>query len=84
MPLRPGDRLLICSDGLCDLVDDRLIGDLTAAGEPHQVGQRLIDAALAAGGFDNISVGVFIVDRARSQRSAARATRPIRLPEQAR
>lgn len=84
MPLRPGDRLLICSDGLCDLVDDRLIRDLTATGEPHQVGQRLIDAALAAGGYDNISVGVFIVDRARSQRSTAGTTRPIRLPEQSR
>ena len=83
MPLRPGDRVVICSDGLCDLVDDDVIRDLAADGESHQVGQRLIDAALAAGGHDNVSVGVFVVDRARSQRSSVGSTRPIRLPEQA-
>jgi Serine/threonine protein phosphatase len=83
MPLRPGDRLVVCSDGLCDLVDDAHIRDLVADGEPLDASQRLIDAALQAGGHDNISVGVFVVGEARAQNARVGTTRPIRLPEQA-
>lgn len=83
MPLHPGDRLVVCSDGLCDLVDDTAIRDLVAEGEPREAAQRLIDAALDAGGHDNISVGVFIVGRPRVQRASLGTTRPIRLPEKA-
>lgn len=84
MPLRPGDRLVVCSDGLCDLVDDGHIGELIADGEPLDAAQRLIDAALQAGGHDNVSVGVFIVGEPRAQNEWIGTTRPIRLPEQAR
>lgn len=82
--LRPGDRLVICSDGLSDMVDDAVIRDLLTDGEPHDAGQRLIDAALAAGGHDNISVGVFLVEPPRTQGARLRTTRPIRLAEQPR
>lgn len=81
--LRPGDRLVVCSDGLSDMVDDAVIRELLAEGEPHDAGQRLIEAALAAGGHDNISVGVFVVERPRRRRARVGTTRPIRLPEQA-
>ena len=52
---RPGDRLLLCSEGLSDVVDDDAIA-ATLRGAPRaHCAQRLIDLALAAGGRDNIS-----------------------------
>jgi serine/threonine protein phosphatase PrpC len=54
----PDAALLLCSDGLTDLVDsasiNRIVGQL--AGHPHQVVKALIDAANRAGGKDNITV----------------------------
>jgi PPM family protein phosphatase len=55
---RLGDRLLLCSDGLSDMVDEETIA--TALLEPSRdVGaDRLIELALAAGGRDNVSAVV--------------------------
>ncbi len=56
VPVREGDRLLFCSDGLCGLVDD---GDLAATlAEPDLqiVLARLVELAHAAGGIDNITI----------------------------
>lgn len=83
MPLQVDDRLIVCSDGLCDLVEDDTIRDLARAGEPREASQRLIDAALSAGGYDNISVGVFVVCKPRVQSASVGTTRPIKLPERA-
>jgi protein phosphatase len=54
----PGDWLLLCSDGLWDMVDDEdILGELEKAdGEPARATAALIRAANAAGGMDNISV----------------------------
>ena len=54
----PDAALLLCSDGLTDLVDSSSINAIVArsAGRPHQVVQALIDAANAAGGKDNVTV----------------------------
>ena len=55
---REGDRLLLCSDGLSDMVDDdALVAELSAASR-GACAERLIDRALAAGGRDNVSVVV--------------------------
>jgi serine/threonine protein phosphatase PrpC len=54
--LRPGDRLLFCSDGLCGMVDDPEIAALVAHPDLQTAVGELIDAALAAGGIDNITV----------------------------
>ena len=54
--LRPGDRVLFCSDGLCGMVDDDEIAALAAAPELETAVSDLVDAALAAGGIDNITV----------------------------
>ena len=52
-----GDYLLLCTDGLTSFVDDSTIEMILASGddEPTQC-QRLVDAANAAGGPDNITV----------------------------
>jgi serine/threonine protein phosphatase PrpC len=54
----PDSALLICSDGLSDLVTSQaILGTVEAnAGSPKSAVQALIDAANQAGGKDNVSV----------------------------
>ena len=54
--LGPGDRLLLCTDGLTGLVADPTIGDLAMADDPETACDRLVYAALDAGGHDNVTV----------------------------
>ncbi len=57
IPVAGGDRILLCSDGLHGLVPDDQISQLVEAGEtPSEVVQQLIQAALTAGGEDNVTV----------------------------
>jgi serine/threonine protein phosphatase PrpC len=56
LELASGDRLLLCSDGLTDLVDDESIRHvLIDYPQSAQACQRLIDLALEQGGKDNIT-----------------------------
>ncbi len=54
-PFRPGTLLLLCSDGLTDMVSDAKIAEILSA-RPANAATRLVLAALQAGGFDNVSV----------------------------
>ncbi len=55
--MEAGDRLLLCSDGLHDLVDDARIAEIISSEErPDAQCRALVDAALSEGGFDNITV----------------------------
>lgn len=57
LDLQSGDRLLLCTDGLSDMVGDaELCAILTSVRSPKKVCERLIAAAYAAGGVDNITV----------------------------
>ncbi len=56
--LAPGDRLLLCSDGLNGMVPDDTIRDLLGDGAPEEAVWALIEAANRAGGIDNITVAV--------------------------
>lgn len=52
-----GERWLLCTDGLHSEVDDATIAAVLAdAEEPERVALRLVNAALAAGGHDNVTV----------------------------
>jgi protein phosphatase len=52
----PGDRYLLCSDGLTSVVSAEVIrGTLRSGAGPDQTARRLIEAANAAGGPDNIA-----------------------------
>ncbi len=64
VPVIPGDRLLLCSDGLTACLDDQAIADVLAtADEPQGLCSQLIDASLAFGAPDNVSViAVFAVE----------------------
>jgi protein phosphatase len=55
--LQPGDVILLCSDGLCDMLDDEHIAALLRAGTTlESTTCALIDAANQSGGKDNIAV----------------------------
>ena len=55
--LEDGDRLLLCSDGLTDLVDDATITDiLREATLSSDACERLVQRALDSGGRDNVTV----------------------------
>ena len=53
-----GDRLLLASDGLTDLVPDAVIADVLASEEDEDAAATLTQLALSAGGRDNITVVV--------------------------
>jgi protein phosphatase len=55
-PVRAGDRFLLCSDGLYDLVPDSEIHRLLALPSLKAVATSLVSAAKAHGGYDNITV----------------------------
>lgn len=57
LDIREGDRLLICSDGLCGLATDATIASVTTAGLPRaEAIEQLVGIAHAAGGHDNITI----------------------------
>ena len=55
---REGDRLLLCSDGLSDVVGDDEIAAALGDGPAGACAERLVELALAAGARDNVSVVV--------------------------
>lgn len=58
-----GDRLLICSDGLTNMVEDERLAELLSKGTPEEAVWALIEEANRAGGHDNITVVVVDVEQ---------------------
>lgn len=56
-----GDRILLCSDGLTDLVAETRIADVLRLRDPHAAAAVLVHAALQAGGVDNVTCVVLDV-----------------------
>jgi PPM family protein phosphatase len=62
-PVRAGDVLLLCSDGLTSMVpEDRVAEVLVSSDSLKAAAQALIDEANAAGGRDNITVVLFRIE----------------------
>lgn len=58
-----GDRLLLCSDGLTEMVtNEEVAATLGTEAEPEGAARRLLAQALAAGGRDNVTVLVVRFD----------------------
>ncbi len=58
-----GDRLLLCSDGLSTmLTDDRIADTLGRIGDAQRCASQLVNEAIEAGGYDNITVIVVDID----------------------
>ena len=60
--VEPGDRLVLCCDGLTNLVDDQEILDVLGSASLDDAPGRLIDLANERGGDDNITVIVVHVE----------------------
>ncbi|MBS3909951.1 MAG: serine/threonine-protein phosphatase [Actinobacteria bacterium] len=61
--LQPGDIMLLCSDGLTDMLSDETIGEIMVSfgSDINASAEALIDAANRMGGRDNISVVLIMV-----------------------
>jgi serine/threonine protein phosphatase PrpC len=78
LPLHAGDVIVLCSDGLSDLLEDDVIAESVERLAPLPACRELIAAALERGGKDNISVGVFAVhERSALSRPPEQPTRMI-------
>lgn len=62
LEVQEGDRLVVCCDGLSNLVQDEEIRDVVAANPVEEAPRLLVDLANERGGDDNISVVVVHVD----------------------
>jgi serine/threonine protein phosphatase PrpC len=81
LALLKDDVIVLCSDGLSGAVSDEAIGDIAGRLPPGEACEALIAAALAAGGHDNISVGVLRASvEAEQTAGSGRTTRPMRVP----
>lgn len=71
--IQSGDRLVLCSDGLPDMVPEARISDLVSGGgqDAEESARKLVSAALSAGGTDNVTVVVVDVGGRASTRPAA-------------
>ncbi len=54
--LQPRDRLLLCSDGLSDMLRDREIADIIGAEDLQLAADKLLEQSLDNGGRDNVSL----------------------------
>ncbi|MEP6598431.1 MAG: PP2C family serine/threonine-protein phosphatase [Actinomycetota bacterium] len=52
---RPGDRYLLCTDGLSDVVTAQTLAETLAEGGPQECADRLVELALRGGGPDNVT-----------------------------
>ncbi len=73
LPLRQGDIVILCSDGLTNLVSDARIAEVVSTNPPPEACRLLIEAARRGGGHDNISVGVFVAETDGAGRMADQA-----------
>lgn len=63
LELAPGDRVLLCTDGLSGMLSDPAIELLLAEGDdPQAITESLVQAALESGGEDNITVLVVLAE----------------------
>jgi protein phosphatase len=62
---RAGDRYLLCTDGLSDVISAETIFETLAIADPQESADRLVELALRGGGPDNVTVIVADVAEAR-------------------
>lgn len=73
--LEDGDALVMCSDGLSNMVDDETLMNVTMGDFPEEAAEALVRLANARGGSDNITVQVIRL----GSLEMLEKTKPIRL-----
>jgi hypothetical protein len=56
--LEPGERLILCTDGICKHLSPEQLAKLARGAQPAQVAANIARAAIAAGSKDNVSAAV--------------------------
>lgn len=84
--LHNGEVMLLCSDGLCGVCSDAVIGGIVEdyVADLQQCKEQLTNAALRAGGSDNITIALaqyFADEQATSDVQSAVAYKPLKMPE---
>jgi serine/threonine protein phosphatase PrpC len=80
--LTPGDRLLLCSDGLYGGAPKAAIQRVLGASDPpERVAHRLVERVLEGEASDNVSAVVIAVDGGRARPSPRTQARQTRSPE---
>ena len=54
--LKPGDKVMMCSDGLSNMIEDQRLYDVISSNSVEDSVKILIDEAKENGGYDNITV----------------------------
>ena len=54
--LKPGDKVMMCSDGLSNMIEDQRLYDIISSNNVEDSVRILIDEAKENGGYDNITV----------------------------
>lgn len=85
LPVRADDRVVLCSDGLSDMVPEDRIREILATSpeDPETPARRLLTAALEAGGTDNITVVVVDIRQhsPQEERSGTQEMEAVPAPE---
>jgi serine/threonine protein phosphatase PrpC len=81
----PGDKILLCTDGITRYADSKKISEITLYGTPNEITDRLIEFAKKSGGVDNIGVALIeVVDVSTKEYRAMdilETQRPKKLPK---
>jgi len=77
--LEPGDDVLLCTDGLTDLVSDDEIDEALGKGSPSEAAASLVVLARARGGHDNITTVLIAVAGSGKVAAARRLSTPLAL-----
>lgn len=83
LPVEQGDRILLCSDGLTDMVPEDRISEVLSkpSKDPEAPSRLLLSEALEAGGTDNITLVLVDVkkqERPRAERRRERSSQSSR------
>jgi protein phosphatase len=69
----PGDRILVCSDGACGVLEDARMADILSTGSPEYAAVELVRSSLEAGSSDNVTCVVADVHQATDTDAAPEA-----------
>ncbi|MDN5746655.1 MAG: protein phosphatase 2C domain-containing protein [Nocardioidaceae bacterium] len=76
LELVAGDRLFLCSDGACGVLDDRRIAEILTEGTPEAAAFEMVQASLEAGSSDNVTCVVADVEAIEAEASSDTAGAP--------
>lgn len=81
LPVEEGDRFLLCSDGLTDMVSEERVAAILGQhpAEPETPARRLVSAALNAGGVDNVTIVIVDVKRDEPHQEVSDGTREMQV-----